>query len=61
MRTEPRDEPAWRTLRATCEKLKEVIHAGVDKYLDVYARDLEYIVIGDMGDDGKGGVWWDEN
>ena len=36
-----RDQPARRSLRAACKRVKEVIQVGVDRYLDVYARELE--------------------
>ena len=44
-----RDKPAWRSLRAACKRVKEVIQVGVDRYLDVYARELEeHTRAGDM-------------
>lgn len=39
--TEWRGSFAWRILRAACTRLKEAIYAGSDRYLDVYAKELE--------------------
>ena len=49
MRVGPKDGHAWKNLRKACRKSRDVIQAGMDSYLDVYARDLEgYIQAGDM-------------
>lgn len=69
MRTELRDNPAWRTLQAACRKLKEVIQAREDWCLASYARQLEgHTRLRDMrgwrrhlkGDGGgEGAIWRD--
>ena len=40
---------AFRALRKTCRKLKETMQAAEDRYLEVYACELEgFIVAGDV-------------
>ena len=42
---------AFRALRKACKKLRETMQAAEDRYLEVYARELEeFIVAGDVRD-----------
>ena len=41
--------PAFRALRKACKKLREIIQAAEDRYLEVFACELEeFIVAGDL-------------
>ena len=47
--TSSRDKPAWRSLREACKRVKKMFQFGVDRYLDVYVRELEeHTRAGDM-------------
>ena len=41
---------AFRALRKACRKLREIMQAAEDRYLEVYACELEeFILAGDIG------------